>query len=66
MIVYEGKFLEQEMKKNRVVKEEILYSCRLSGYAILDDIHVIILETTGELSIIERSQSGKTESTSDV
>lgn len=66
MVFYEGEFLELEMKKHRLAKEEILYSCRLSGYSILDDIHLIILETTGELSIIKKFHNGEISSTSDL
>ena len=45
------------MKKQRLTKEELYNECRLKGYASLDGISLIILEGTGDISIIEEVQN---------
>ncbi|REG90696.1 DUF421 domain-containing protein [Algoriphagus antarcticus] len=59
IVFYGGRFLHKEMKKERLSKEEILNAGRLQGFSNLDDVYVIILETTGDLSIIEKKPRGK-------
>ena len=54
LIFYKGKFLHSVMKKERVTEEEIYSTARQSGHATLEDIDMIILETTGDVSIIEK------------
>tara|TARA_R110002020_G_scaffold385446_3_gene596355 strand:+ start:362 stop:901 length:540 start_codon:yes stop_codon:yes gene_type:complete len=56
IVFYKGEFLSKEMKKQRLTKEELYNECRLKGYASLDGISVIILEGTGDISIIEEVQ----------
>ena len=57
IIFYKGEFLPKEMKKQRLTKEELYNECRLKGYASLDGISLIILEGTGDISIIEEVQN---------
>ncbi|TXD76456.1 DUF421 domain-containing protein [Algoriphagus ratkowskyi] len=60
IIFHEGSFLEKEMKKERITKEEILNAGRANGLSDLDDVYLIIFETTGNLSIIEKRPTGST------
>src|SRR5690606_38735732 len=66
IIFYDGLFLEKQMKKERISKEEILNAGRLNGYSNLDDVYLVILETTGDLSIIAKKPEGKINTTSNL
>tara|TARA_R110002020_G_C16130361_1_gene761082 strand:- start:196 stop:726 length:531 start_codon:yes stop_codon:yes gene_type:complete len=59
IVFYQGEFLDDEMKKQRLTREELYSACRLKGYANLDQVHLIVLESTGDLSVIEEVSSGK-------
>jgi uncharacterized membrane protein YcaP (DUF421 family) len=58
LLFYNGAFLHESMKQQRITEEEIYSSSRLKGVASLDHIEAIIMETTGELSIIEKKPDG--------
>ena len=53
MLLYKGELLWDEMKKQRIAKEEIDVSARKHGFSDLSEIDVIVLETTGELTVIK-------------
>ena len=59
IVFYQGDFIEQEMKKQRLSREEVFNVCRLQGYSSLDEVSFIVLESTGDLSIIEDHKQGK-------
>jgi uncharacterized membrane protein YcaP (DUF421 family) len=54
LIFYKGSFLEQEMKKERITVEEIYSAARQKGFSNLDNIDMIVFETTGDFSIVEK------------
>ncbi|WP_194778291.1 DUF421 domain-containing protein [Pararhodonellum marinum] len=54
LIFYKGNFLDQSMKKERLTVEEIYSAARQKGFASLEEIDMIILESTGDIAIIER------------
>lgn len=58
LIFYEGEFLHQVMKKERITIEEVFSASRQNGISNLDDIDMIILETTGDITIIKKSIKG--------
>ena len=58
IVFYQGNFLDQEMKKQRLSREEVFNVCRLKGYSSLDQVSLIVLESTGDLSIIENHKHG--------
>ncbi|MEP1087029.1 MULTISPECIES: DUF421 domain-containing protein [Bacteroidota] len=58
IVFYAGQFLDAEMKKERLSRTELLNAGRLQGYSNLDDIYLIVLETTGDISIIENRPKG--------
>jgi uncharacterized membrane protein YcaP (DUF421 family) len=61
LLYYNGEYLEDSMHRSRVVKSEIEQSVRNHGYANLEDIEAIILETDGSFSIISKSEEKKKE-----
>lgn len=54
LIFYKGEFLYDVMKKERITTEEILSAVRQEGISNLDEIAMIILETTGAIAIIKK------------
>lgn len=66
LIFYKGNFLYQAMKKERITVEEIYSAARQKGISNLDGIEMIILETTGDISIIEKITNLKKTSFEDV
>jgi uncharacterized membrane protein YcaP (DUF421 family) len=66
LIFYKGNFLVQAMKKERITEEEIYNACRQKGISTLDEIDMIILETTGEMTIINTLTKGKTPTYEDI
>lgn len=56
VIIQNGKLLKEEMWRSRYNLDDILSQLREKGYASIDDIEYAILETSGRLSVIPRSQ----------
>ena len=56
VIVQDGKCLERNTKRERIRKEEVLESARKNGIGSLDEIEWGILETTGEMTFIKKSE----------
>jgi uncharacterized membrane protein YcaP (DUF421 family) len=54
LILYKGQLNEQARKTERITMEELHLAARSKGVLSLEDIDAIILETTGEITIIER------------
>lgn len=66
LIFYKGNFLYQAMKKERITVEEIYSAARQKGISTLDGIDMIILETTGDMAIIEKITDRKETTFEDV
>ncbi|MFC5624006.1 DUF421 domain-containing protein [Algoriphagus winogradskyi] len=58
IVFYKGEFLENEMKTQRLTSEEVFNECRLKGYANLDEVYLVVLESTGDISVIENQEKG--------
>lgn len=59
LIFYQGNFLHQVMKKERLTEEEIHSAVRIQGISSLDGVDMIILETTGDIAIIKKIVIGE-------
>jgi uncharacterized membrane protein YcaP (DUF421 family) len=57
MLLYKGEVIGENMKRERVTIEEINNEVRKKGLSNLQDIDIIVLETTGDITIIERLES---------
>ena len=55
VVVQDGKFLDNNLKRERLREEEILESARKQGIASLDEVSWAILETSGEINWIKKS-----------
>ena len=54
ILFYEGRFLEKAMRKERVPKEEILSAIRQSGQGAPALIAAVLLESNGELIVMNK------------
>lgn len=53
----DGGYIESAMRKERIRKEEILQAARSRGMASMEQVRAVILETNGNLSVIQRSDA---------
>jgi len=57
LLYYNDQFLLRHMKAERIMKEELLQAVRNQGIASFEDVHSVILETDGSMSIIKKFNS---------
>ena len=58
IVIKNGEVLEDSMKKNQLVIDELMMLLREKGVFKVDDIEIAILETNGELSIMKKTDLG--------
>lgn len=66
LLLYKGEVLHQVLKKERITLEELYVAARQNGLTGLKDIHAIVLETTGTLSVLSEKSDGDSKALSDV
>lgn len=54
LLVHDGAYLEEAMRRQRVTREEILGSLRQHGHTDLARIACVVLESDGSLSVVAR------------
>lgn len=54
MVFHDGDLLEDAMQSVRVTEQEIMAEIRQAGFACLDDVHAVVLETNGVMSVLGR------------
>lgn len=52
LLLYQGKLIEKTLKKERVTIDDIYLAAREKGIAKLENIDAIVLETTGDITVI--------------
>ncbi|WLR54223.1 DUF421 domain-containing protein [Mesobacillus subterraneus] len=57
LIFYQGKYLKENIVKERVLEVEILQAARSSGINSMDQVEAVVLETDGSISVIKKSDS---------
>lgn len=55
ILIKNGEVLEESMKKNQIVIDELMMLLREKGVFKVDDIEMAILETNGELSVMKKT-----------
>lgn len=68
LVVYRGELVKDAARKERVTRDEILEAVRSQGLARIDEAHAVVLETTGELTVLrsrERPEDFATLETTD-
>lgn len=54
LLVYDGVMLRGNMRKERITEKEILAALRNEGLGSFSDVKAVVIETTGDLSILPR------------
>lgn len=57
LLFYKNNLLEDEMVKQRISREEINKAVREGGFHSFEGVEMIILETTGDLSVIGKKET---------
>lgn len=58
LILRDGEFLRDAMKKTRVTENEIRSAIRKHGYGGAEMIHSVVMETDGSLSVVANASAG--------
>lgn len=58
LLFYEGSFLQDAMREERVTVEEVEAAVRQQGLADFDQVGVAVLETDGSVTVVPRSGLG--------
>jgi uncharacterized membrane protein YcaP (DUF421 family) len=58
LLMCDGRFLEDAMHDARVTRATLMEKIRSSGAGRIADIHAIVLETTGDISILTKKETG--------
>lgn len=66
LLVHEGRILEDRLRRQRVVVEEVRQAVRASGVGDLSLVAAVVLETDGSMSVITTSQRGSGDALADV
>jgi len=54
IVIEDGKVIEENLRGQRLTKEEIAAAARVQSIASLDDVRWAVLETNGQLSFIKK------------
>lgn len=57
ILLYKGEFILENMRKERIVKSEILAAAREKGFAEMQDIYAVVMETDASLSVIKKKEN---------
>jgi uncharacterized membrane protein YcaP (DUF421 family) len=54
IVLEDGRPIERNLRRNRITLDELRATARLQGIASLDEVRWAVLETSGQISFIER------------
>jgi uncharacterized membrane protein YcaP (DUF421 family) len=66
LLYYNGNYLQQNMKRERVVEGEVRSAIRAQGIADSGDVQAVVLETDGTFAVLQKAAPGGNSSLSDV
>lgn len=55
LLYYDGNYVADALRRERVSKHEIIAEVRLAGHADMKEVFAVVLETTGEISVMGRN-----------
>lgn len=58
LVYFRGRFLEDALRRERLTASEIRASVRAQGFASLEEVDAVVLETAGDLSVVPRRPDG--------
>jgi len=57
LLLFEGEFIDGNMKKERILKPEVYAAIRQSGLKSVNQIYAVVLETNSKISVIPNENS---------
>ena len=63
LLFHRGRFLTDAMRAQRVTEDEILAAMREEGVADMDEVEAVVLESSGEFSVLHVGDAGRGSST---
>lgn len=63
-LVQNGRYLEPNLTKTRISREEIDAQIRNNGFASIAEVDTVILEQTGKMSVLPKAQSNNPQQSS--
>lgn len=57
LLFYKGEYLEDQMRKHRTTRDEILQVLRSKGIGHIDEVDAIVLENNGKFSVIQKIEN---------
>lgn len=66
LIAYKGEILYDVMKRERITKDELFAAARSNGVTQLEDLAVVVLETTGDITVIKKIEGENSEALSTI
>jgi len=54
LLFYKGSYLKHNMEKELVTKQEILSEIRQQGIGDIDEVHAVVFEANGEISVLKK------------
>lgn len=61
LLVSHGRFLDSAMRRERITREEVLSAIRGAGAVDLSNIHTVVLETDGSISVLKQIKTPATD-----
>lgn len=55
VIVYDGRVIEANLRRERITREELMAAARLQQIASVDEISWAVLETSGQISFLKKA-----------
>ncbi|MCB0194112.1 MAG: DUF421 domain-containing protein [Anaerolineae bacterium] len=66
LLVYQGRYLHEAIKHQRLTPEEVRSAIRSQGIASVEDVASVVLETEGSLTVIPQAELGQKSALVDV
>lgn len=66
LLLHRGVFLEDALRGERVSEGEVRAAIRASGIAAVEDVHAVVLETDGTISVIRNGDAASATALQDV
>jgi uncharacterized membrane protein YcaP (DUF421 family) len=66
LVLYRGELLGERMRQERITAEEVRAAVRAAGLGSLDEAEAVVLETTGDLSVVARNAARERSTLSDL
>jgi uncharacterized membrane protein YcaP (DUF421 family) len=60
LLYYQGRFLEDSLRRERVTEGEVRSAVREQGIASMQDVYAVVLETSGNISVIPGTSENPT------